>query len=114
MPQSAMDANAFAEIKALMGDTFPDVITLTLENLPGQMRLLEQAIQHKNAEQIFNTAHRIKSTSGSIGASGLAKKAEAIELIGRAGLAEVSPQLIDVLRLSITEVISVLEGELKN
>ncbi len=107
-----MDDSAFAEMKALMGDTFKDVLSLTLENLPEQLTLLQQAIQGGNAEQIFSVAHRIKSSSGTIGALGLAEKAEAIELIGRAGSSEVPADAIDALSQSASEVIGILEKEL--
>jgi len=47
MPQPAIDAASFAEIKALMGDTFNDVLRLTLETLPQQLKLLEQRLTTK-------------------------------------------------------------------
>ncbi len=113
MPQPAIDAASFAEIKALMGDTFNDVLRLTLETLPQQLKLLEQAINNKDAEQIFSVAHRIKSSSGTIGALGLAKNTGQIELIGRSGSADVPSTLLQSLHLSIQEVVLQLENELR-
>lgn len=112
MTQPAMDTAAFAEMKALMGDTFRDVLSLTLENLPVQLQLLEQAINDKAPEQIFSIAHRIKSGSGTIGALGLAQKAEAIELIGREGSADISEQLLEALKDSISNVVELIQQEL--
>jgi len=113
MPQPAIDAATFAEIKTLMGDTFNDVIRLTMESLPEQLNLLEQAIKTKNAQQIFSVAHRIKSSSGTIGALGLAKDTEQIELIGRSGSADIPSALLQALDSSIREVMHYLENELK-
>lgn len=113
MPQPAIDAATFAEIKALMGDTFNDVLRLTLEALPQQLELLEQAINNKDAEQIFNVAHRIKSSSGTIGALGLAKNTEQIELIGRSGSADIPPALLQALHSSIQEIMYQLKKELR-
>ena len=72
MSQTAMDAAAFTEMKELMGDTFKEVVTMCLQSLPEQSDLLETAISNDDAEQVFNIAHRLKSSCGSIGAFGLA------------------------------------------
>ena len=112
MQQPAMDADAFAEMKALMGDSFNDVITLTLKTLPEQLEQLQLAISNKDAENIFNTAHRIKSSTSTIGALGVANNAEAIELIGRGGSSDISSELFDALSASITDVIAILKAEL--
>ncbi len=111
MSQPAMDTSAFDEVKALMGDSFKDVLSLTLETLPPQMSLLESAIHNKNAEQIFSIAHRIKSASGTIGALGLANKVEQIELIGRSGSADIPASYLEALTTSFEEVITILEKE---
>ena len=76
MSQTAMDAAAFTEMKELMGDTFKEVVIMCLQSLPEQSDLLETAISNDDAEQVFNIAHRLKSSCGSIGAFGLAEKAE--------------------------------------
>jgi HPt (histidine-containing phosphotransfer) domain-containing protein len=114
MSQSAMDVNAFAEMKELMGDTFKDVVTMCLQSLPAQLNGIETAINNQNAETIFNMSHKMKSSCGSIGAFGLAEKAEAIEIISRNGSAEVPSQLFVELREATNQVISILDAELKD
>jgi len=54
----------------------------------------------------------MKSSCGSIGAFGLAKKIEVIELIGRDGTTNVSEQAYEELLSSATQVISILTAEL--
>lgn len=112
MSQAAMDAGAFAEMKEMMGDTFTEVIAMCLESLPEQTSLLKSAITNDDAEQIFNVAHRIKSSCGSIGAFGLAEKAETIELIGRQGSTQGASEAFTELQSSLEEVLSVLKNEL--
>ena len=56
----------------------------------------------------------MKSTSGSIGAFGLAEKAEIIELIGRDGSTQVSDQAITDLRDATKQVLSIINAELNN
>jgi HPt (histidine-containing phosphotransfer) domain-containing protein len=112
MSQAAMDAGAFAEMKEMMGDTFTEVIAMCLQSLPEQTSLLESAITNDDAEQVFNIAHRIKSSCGSIGAFGLAEKAEAIELIGRQGSTQGTGEALTELQSSLEEVLSVLKNEI--
>jgi len=114
MSQTAMDATAFSEMKELMGDTLNEVITLCLQSLPEQLSAIEDAIDNNNAESLFNVSHKMKSSSGSIGAFGLAKKAETLEIIGRDGSTQVSDQAIDELRDATKQVITFLNTEINN
>ncbi len=112
MSQPAMDAGAFTEMKELMGDAFKDVISMCLQSLPEQTSQLEVAIAENNAAEIFNIAHRMKSSCGSIGAFGLAEKAETIELIGRDGSVNGASEALTELQASLDEVLIVLKKEL--
>ncbi len=56
----------------------------------------------------------MKSASGSIGAFGLAEKAETLELIGRDGSTQVSDQAIDELRDATKQVITFLSTEINS
>ena len=80
-----MDMTAYNELKDIMGDVLHDLINTFLDNMPDQITSLQLALQEDNCEQVFAIAHRIKSSSSSIGATGLAAYAEALEMKGRAG-----------------------------
>ena len=112
MSKTAMDAAAFTEMKELMGDTFLDVVSMCLQNLPEQSTLLETAISNNDAKQVFDIAHRLKSSCGTIGAFGLAEKAEAIELIGREGSTQGANEAFAELQSSLEEVLSILKKEI--
>jgi HPt (histidine-containing phosphotransfer) domain-containing protein len=114
MSQTAMDAAAFTEMKELMGDSLNDIITLCLQSLPEQLTAIEDAIDKDNAESLFNVSHKMKSACGSIGAFGLAEKAEIIEIIGRDGSTQVPDQAINELRDATTQVITFLNTEINN
>jgi HPt (histidine-containing phosphotransfer) domain-containing protein len=114
MSQPSLDANAFAEMKELMGDTFKDIVSLCLQSLPEQLTKIESAIKNHNAETLFTVSHKMKSSCGSIGAFGLAEKAEAIELISRNGSTEIPEQALSDLRNATGQVVSILNAELKN
>lgn len=114
MSQTAVDAAAFAEMKELMGDALNDVITLFLQSLPEQLSAIEDAIDNNDAESLFNVSHKLKSSCGSIGAFGLAKKAETVEIIGRNGSTQVSDQVLNELRDATRQVITFLNIEINN
>ncbi len=112
MPQAAMDAGAFAEMKELLGDTFNDIIKMCLQSLPQQLDDIRTAIEDRDVDNLFNISHKMKSSCGSIGAFGLAEKVETIEIIGRKGSTEVSDQIFNELRDATNQVISILNAEL--
>jgi len=112
MSQSAMDAGAFAEMKELMGDAFIEIISMCLQSLPEQLTQVQTAINTRDAEALFNVAHKMKSSCGSIGAFGLAEKIEAIEQIGRKGSTDVSEPIYNELLDSASQVIDILTAEL--
>ena len=112
MSQTAMNAAAFTEMKELMGDTFKDILSLCIQTLPEQLKDIEEAIKSDNAESLFHVSHKIKSSCGSIGAFGLAEKAEVIELIGRNGSTDVNEQTINEFRTAVRQVLTILKEEL--
>ena len=114
MPQTAINENAFAEMKDLMGDAFNEIISMCLQSLPAQLTEIEVAIQDKNVDTLFNTSHKMKSSCSSIGAFGLAEKAEAIERISRNGSAEIPEQTFEELRDATDQVVSILSAELNS
>ncbi len=112
MSQPAVDAGAFTEMKELMGDSFKDIISMCVQSLPEQTSQLELAIVDENADELFNVAHRIKSSCGSIGAFGLAEKAEVIELLGKEGTVNGAREALSELQNCLDEVLVLLKKEL--
>ncbi len=109
---TAMDMNAYNELKEIMGDILDELITTFLDTMPEQIDLLQTAVAGNDAEQVFATAHRIKSSSSSIGAMGLAEQAEALELRGRAGDVSDSAELLSGILSRYEEVATFLKSEL--
>jgi len=114
MTHAAMDASAFAEMRSEMGEIFGEVARTYMEYMPEQLVKLGVAIDSANTEETFNIAHTIKSSSSSIGALGLAKTAEEIELLGRNGTTEGAAPLYAELKIRLADVISFLKQELAN
>ena len=114
MSQPAVDANAFAEMKELMGDDFEDIVSMCLQSLPEQLSQIEKAIKIQNVDTLFTISHKMKSSCGSIGAFGLAERAEAIEIISRNGSTKIPEQTLNDLRDATEQVISLLNTEINN
>lgn len=111
MPQVYIDINAFAEMKELMDDAFADVISLSMQSLPEQLDGIKSAIENANVDNLFNISHKMKSACGSIGATGLAQKAEAIELISRQGSTDIPREMVNELHDATHEVLTFLKNE---
>lgn len=106
-----MDMKAYNEVKEMMGDILQDLISTFLDFMPEQLRSLEQAVNENDSEQIFAIAHRIKSSSGSIGALGLAQHAEKLELQGKKGIHEGNTALFANLVEGYEDVAEFLKQE---
>ena len=111
--ETAIKMEALDELRSLMGDSLDEVLQTFIDYLPGQIDELSKAIINDDAESVFNTAHRMKSSSSSIGALGLAHTAEEIELIGRAGSTEGTAELLEKLKALYAGAEQVLRDELK-
>lgn len=111
--EQAIKMEALDELRSLMGDSLDEVLQTFIDYLPGQIDELSKAIINDDAESVFNTAHRMKSSSSSIGALGLAHMAEQIELIGRAGSTRGTTELLEKLKGLYTDAETLLREELK-
>jgi len=109
--QSAMDESAYHEMKSMMGDASRDVIDLCLQTFPEQLSQIHDGMNDNNADSVFAAAHRLKSACGSIGAYGLAERAQVVELHAREGSADIPADALAALETAITEVTTFLQQE---
>ena len=111
--EQAIKIEALDELRSLMGDSLDEVLQTFIDFVPSQIDELGKAITNVDAESVFNIAHRMKSSSSSIGALGLAHMAEQIELIGRSGSTEGTAELLEKLRGLYADAETLLREELK-
>lgn len=109
MDNSAIDINAHAAVRDAMGEIFDEVISTFLDYVPQQIHKLGVAIEQLDCDNVFNFAHAIKSSSGSIGALGLASTAEQIELLGRKSSIDGVNQHYQTLQNQYREVVEFLQ-----
>lgn len=113
MSQPPLDLRAYSEMKDIMEEVLPELLKTFIDYMPGLLQELKQAIEASNADQLFGTAHRMKSSSNSLGALGLAQTCEGIEMIGRKGNAESSQELSVQLEEELNEVLEFFTEELQ-
>lgn len=109
----ALNMEALDELRSLMGDALNEVLQTFVDYVPGQIEELSRAVANEDAEGVFNLAHKMKSSSSSIGASGLASVAEQIEIIGRSGSTKGTAELLEKLKHLYTDAESLLYEQLK-
>lgn len=71
------------ELKGSVGSAFVRMVEAYVEDLPGLITSLEDAINNKDAEQVQHYAHSIKGSSKNFGANELASVAKELEDLGR-------------------------------
>ena len=111
--ETAIKIEALDELRSLMGDSLDEVLQTFIDYVPGQIDELSTAVMNKDAEGVFNLAHKMKSSSSSIGALGLAQMAEQIELIGRSGSTEGTAELLEKLKGMYSDAEALLLDQLK-
>ena len=110
--EEAIKMDALNQLRNLMGDSLNDVLQTYIDYIPGQLDELTRAISNDDADGVFNLAHKMKSSSSSIGALGLAHVAEQIELIGRSGSTDGTAELLEKLKGMYAEAETLLREQL--
>ena len=110
--EEAINSEALDELRSLMGESLNEVLQTFIDYVPDQINELSKAVFNNDADGVFNLAHKMKSSSSSIGALGLAHTAEQIELIGRAGSTEGAAELLEQLKGMYSDAEVLLREEL--
>jgi len=93
----ALDTSIIGDLVDVMGDEFPDLVRVYLEDTPKNVALLEQAARQRSMEGIIAPSHSLKSTSANLGALRLSELAKRLEHGARTG--ELTEPLILVSEL---------------
>jgi PAS domain S-box-containing protein len=91
------------------GDALAGLITTFLEDAPGRMRELEDAVASGDAVRVATAAHAYKSAAGTIGAAGLAELLRRTEAAAKAGKLDEVRTLIPDAGSSHGEALTYLE-----
>jgi HPt (histidine-containing phosphotransfer) domain-containing protein len=91
------------EMLGILLDTF-------VQDCPGRLAALEQAVQDGNAKAIESAAHAFKSGAGTVRATVLADGLREIEATGRSGKLEAVPELLEQMRSEYLAVLRELDA----
>lgn len=106
-----LDHAAFNKLREILGPALEQSVAPFLEDTPGYLTRLEQAVRDGNADAARAMAHSIKGSSGNLGASVLAHLAKEIEeLAMEHRVGEIAP-LLGRLRKAFDAVAAALEAE---
>ena len=98
-----------------MVNSFSDLLAAGSSTCFGDLGLAgsnSMCVTRFTPDSVFAAAHRLKSACGSIGAYGLAERAEVVELHAREGSADIPAKALNELETAITEVTDFLQQEL--
>jgi HPt (histidine-containing phosphotransfer) domain-containing protein len=70
------------------------VINIFVEKTPPILEQMTTAVENGNAQEIFRTAHSLKSSSATVGAHALSETCRQLELAGREGSLDGAPGLL--------------------
>lgn len=113
MSQNLLDLRAYSEMKEIMEEVLPELLKTFIDYMPGLLNDLNKAIAENEPDQLFGISHRMKSSCNSLGALGVARTCESIEMIGRAGNTDGASELSGQLKEELGEVLEFFEEELK-
>ena len=101
------------EILESAPDALPEILECFLDDAPGQIAWLMDALGDRDRELLRRTAHTLKSTSEMIGASRLAMICRSLESDERAVESEVISYQVTRIEAELREVMAFVEGELE-
>ena len=92
-------------------DILEELIGLFLEDAPGQMAALGEAVKAGNARSVERIAHTLKGSSGNMGATRMAAICSELEDIGVSGDFSKAPDLLKRLKVESEHVREALSVE---
>lgn len=115
--ESALDAAALQELKEMAGEEASEivveVINCYLEDSPKLLDAITQAITEGNAEVLRRSAHSLRSSSASLGATSLSQLSKELEYIGRGGNTEGADVIFSQAKAEYERVEAALRSELQ-
>lgn len=93
-----LDDAIVCELRDLMEEDFDELLETFLRDMPRHLRHLQTAIAGDDSMLLWQAAHPLKSSSGSVGALRLSALAEQLEKAGRSGTAASAAPLLGRLQ----------------
>jgi HPt (histidine-containing phosphotransfer) domain-containing protein len=92
------------------GEILDELIGIFLDDSPGRLAALDQAVSDDDTEATFNEAHALKGSAAQLGALGLSETCRRIEALGRSGTTEGTAALLQEAHEEYARVAEVLQA----
>lgn len=112
-PPLLLDDGIIAELREVMEEEFANLIGNFLNDLPVQLDSLHAAIIQKSADEVYQLAHKLKSSCGTLGALRLAEWVRQLELAGRQNALDNAPHLLEEAYAVAEETMAGLRAQLE-
>ncbi|MCR6701871.1 MAG: ATP-binding protein [Dokdonella sp.] len=106
----ALDASIVEDLVDIMGDGFPELVRIYLEETPRRVLQLRDAAAEGDADAIVACAHTLKSSSANLGATGLSELARRIEYDARSGMTGHLEPIAEAAVVEFERVAAALRG----
>ena len=108
-----LEEEIIVELREVMEDEFADLLQNFLNDLPLQIDSLQAVVAQGDADQLYQIAHKLKSSCGSIGALRLAELVRRLEQAGRSKMLADAEGWLQQTRAVATETVAGLQAQLK-
>lgn len=111
MPDS-IETESLEALASQMGsrEALGRIIGMYAGKLPGEIESLRVSLAEGDLEAVESTAHRLKSSSGQLGAGKLAVMLSGLELSARDGDADASGRILAEVEIEAVKVVGELEA----
>jgi PAS domain S-box-containing protein len=111
-----LDAAALANIRAIDdsdGSVIREVIQVYIDEAPGHLQALQNALERSDGSALGRVAHALKSASFNVGATKLAETCRELERMGKAGDLLAAPRLVSAISGLFQRVQPLLRAEMR-
>jgi HPt (histidine-containing phosphotransfer) domain-containing protein len=89
------------------------VVDLYIEKSPPLIQQMLLGLDRGNSEEVYRAAHSLKSSSATVGATGLAEMCRRLEMAGREGSLEGAPEMIREIDAEFSRVCAALTRQIE-
>ncbi|KAB2935776.1 MAG: Hpt domain-containing protein [Candidatus Contendobacter sp.] len=107
-----LDDEAITELRDIMEDEFAELLNAFLNDLPAQIARLQTVATQGDADELYQIAHKLKSSCGSIGAPRLTELIRRLEQAGRQKVLDGATPLLRQVETVAGETIAGLRARL--
>lgn len=100
------------ELRDIMEEEFADLLHAFLNDLPVQIALMQTAVAQNNADELYQLAHKLKSSCGSLGAPRLAELIQRLEQAGRLKTLHDATELLRQTHIVAGETVTGLQARI--